>query len=340
MFDIITFGSATRDNFLKLRKENYKLIKNRTFRNKLALCFPFGSKLEIEDLIISTGGGGTNTAVTFSNQGFKVAYVGKIGRDKRGEAVIEDLKKRKVFTGFIKKDKINPTAYSAILSVPQTERTILIYRAACHQMKKNNIPWQKSKAKWFYLAPLSGESVKIFKPLVNFAKKNNIKLAVNLGNTQIKLGLKKLKPLLSKIDILILNREESFLLTKLERVKEKEIIKKLIKLTKGIVVITKGKDGSVVSDRNYIYKALTPMVTIKEKTGAGDAYGAGFVSGLIKKLPVTGYPLPVTTIEYAIQLATANATSCIQKIGAKEGLLKKKESIYKFGKVKIRKNKL
>jgi len=63
-----------------------------------------------------------------------------------------------------------------------------------------------------------------------------------------------------------------------------------------------------------------------EKTGAGDAFGSGFLSGLLQK----------NDIEYAIQLATANATSCIQKIGAKNGLLKKDEW-GSWPKVKVRK---
>ena len=76
-------------------------------------------------------------------------------------------------------------------------------------------------------------------------------------------------------------------------------------------MITKGKQGSIVSDGEYIFEAGIPPVLAKEATGAGDAYGSGFLSGLLKK----------NSIEYAIELATANSTSCTQKIGAKNGLL-------------------
>jgi len=92
MFDIITFGSATRDNFLQLKKENHQIIESNKFVTDKGLCFSLGSKIAIENLVISTGGGGTNTAATFALQGLKTAYMGKLGRDKRGEAVIEDLK--------------------------------------------------------------------------------------------------------------------------------------------------------------------------------------------------------------------------------------------------------
>ena len=104
------------------------------------------------------------------------------------------------------------------------------------------------------------------------------------------------------------------------------MIRKLYLLCKRIVVVTRGKKGSIVSDGKYIFEAGVPSVLAIEATGAGDAYGSGFLSGLLKK----------NNIEYAIQLATANSTSCTQKIGAKNGLLQKS----KWGpwpRVKVRK---
>ncbi len=311
-YDIITFGSATRDTFLRLKKENYRILGERESPEGQSLCFPLGSKIFIEDLQVSTGGGATNTACTFSNHSFKVAVCSKVGDDKRGEAVIDELKRFRVDTQFIKKDRNYPTAYSAILSFAG-ERTILVYRGACHFMEEKELPFSKLKAKWFYLAPLSEKSAQLFGPLVRFAKAQKIKIAANLGNSQIKLGEKVLKPILQELDVLILNREEASLLSGIEKEKETEIIKKLKELIKGILVITKGKEGSVVCDGSYIYQAPAPSVLPFEKTGAGDAFGSGFLSGLLEK----------NNIEYAIQRGTANSTSCIQKIGAKNGLLKK-----------------
>jgi len=314
MFDIITFGSATIDTFLKLEDKDYSILKKSKFTTEKTFCMPLGTKLLIKDSKIFSGGGGTNTACTFSKQGLEVSYVGKVGNDKNGEHVIEELKRFKVETGFIKKDKKEVTAFSIILSTSVGERTALVHRGACHFMRKNDIPWNKiKKVKWFYLGPLSGGTSKLFKPLVNFAKKNNIKVAANLGNSQINLDKKILNPILSNLDVLILNKEEASLLAKISGKYEKKIMKKLCLLCKGIVVVTKGKQGSIVSDGKYIFEAGIPPILAKEATGAGDAYGSGFLSGLLKK----------NSIEYAIELATANSTNCTQKIGAKNGLLQK-----------------
>lgn len=99
-----------------------------------------------------------------------------------------------------------------------------------------------------------------------------------------------------------------------------------------IAVVTKGKYGCEVYTKQYRYEANSPEVNVKETTGAGDAFGSGFVAGLIKR-----------DIEFGIKLGTLNACSVIQQIGAKKGLIRWKE-IKKYdsflNKIKIRKIKL
>ncbi|MFC1756720.1 carbohydrate kinase family protein [Patescibacteria group bacterium] len=94
-----------------------------------------------------------------------------------------------------------------------------------------------------------------------------------------------------------------------------EIFKKLDELVDGIVVMTKGSDGVVVSDGKNMYSAGIPESGMVDRTGAGDAFGSAFTAGYIE----TG------DIVYAIQLGTANATSVLQQMGATNGLLKKGE---------------
>jgi ribokinase len=316
MYDIITFGSATWDNFLRLKRDNYKISQENIFGEDRGLCLPLGAKVFLEDKQSKSGGGGTNSAVTFARQGFKVAYCGKIGDDIAGENILRELKENKVDQNLCLKDKEHATAYSAILSVPEEERTVLIYRGACHFLTEQDLPRGKLKrTKWFYIAPLSGESALIFGRILNLARDNSIKVAANLGDTQINLGKEKLKPLLQLVDVLILNAEEAASLSGLPLGREKEIIQELVSLTNGLIVITKGGAGSlVISDQN-IYEAGVIPVSIVEKTGAGDAYASGFLAGLIRQ----------NSIEYAMQLATANAISCSQQIGAKNGLLSKND---------------
>jgi len=330
MFDIITFGSASRDLFLK--SKNFKTLRSNKFVTGQGICFNLGSKIYLDDLFFATGGGGTNTAATFAYQGFNTAYIGRVGKDTGGRAIKEELDKLRI-KGFVSEDKNKKTAYSIILSVSDKERTILVYEGACHYLEAKDIPFGQLKTKWFYIAGLSGESAKTLLPIINFAKKNKIRVALNPGAAQLSLGLGKLKNILNTVDVLILNQEEGAKLAGLPFEKEKEIFKKLDKYVKGIIVMTKGPKGVVVSDGKYVYSAGTfREKKYIDRTGAGDAFGSGFVSGLIR----------TNKVEEAIRLGSANGTAVVEELGAKNGLLTKsrfeKESHWK--KFKITKIKL
>ena len=325
MLDIITFGSATWDVFL--RPKNYQVVRDKGFVAGKGVCFDLGSKVDVEKVELSSGGGGTNTAATFAKQGFKVAYCGRVGDDISGQEIIRELKELGVETQFVLKTKLKPTNHSVILSLPKEDRTILVHRGASEILCERNIPWTKLEAKWFYLAPLSGKLCEITEDLVNFASKKGIKIAFNPGNSQLSLPKDVLKKVLQKVNVLILNQEEASLLTKLPYTQEAKIFKKIDELSPGIAIMTKGSQGIVVSDGKYLWKAKSSKVKVVDGTGAGDSFGSGFVSGFIRS----------KKMEEIIQLGIANANSCLGQWGAKKGLLGKGD---KFPKIKIEKVKL
>ena len=325
MFDIITFGSATWDIFL--RPKNFETIKDKRFISGKGVCFNLGSKIDVEDIYFSSGGGGTNTAATFAKQGFKVAWCGVIGNDIAGREIVEELENLRIDTQFVLKTRLKPTNHSVVLNTgPKKDRTILVYRGASEEFSSKEIPWQLLRAKWFYLAPFSGKAAEITENIVDFAFKNKIKIALNPGNSQLSLPMATLKRILKKVDVLFLNREEASLLTKIPYNKEKQIFKKLDEICPNIAIMGSSK-GITVSDGNRLYEAKSSLVKTVDKTGAGDAFASGFVSGFIKK----------GDIEYGIQLGMANSSSCIQKWGAKNGLLKEGDE---FEKVKVIKKRL
>ncbi len=323
MYDVITFGSATWDIFLRPKK--FQVVKSKKFITGKGICFNLGSKVDVEDIYFSSGGGGTNTAATFSKQGFRVAYCATVGEDISGREIIEELEELGVNTRFVLKTKEKSTNHSVILNIPGQDRTILVYRGASELLCDKDIPWEKLKAKWFYLAPLSGKLCKITENIINFAYRNKIKIAFNPGNCQLTLPSKTLKRILKKVDVLILNQEEASSLTKISYKEEKRIFKKIDELCPGVAIMTKGPKGVVISDGKHLYWAKAPKTKVVDRTGAGDSFGSGFVSGFIKSRG---------NIKFAFQLAMANGSSCLEKWGAKRGLLKKGE---KFKKTKIEK---
>ncbi|MEX0690160.1 MAG: carbohydrate kinase family protein, partial [Candidatus Paceibacterota bacterium] len=316
MHDVITIGTATQDVFLKTSKikhlDDPKHLKKLGFPTGQAECFALGAKLEVDDLDVNYGGGATNSAVTFSRQGLKTSALVKVGKDEIGQGIIDNLKKEKV-DEMVVEDKDDSSGYSVIIIMPSGERSILTYRGAASAFKKREIKVTKLKAKWIYITP-SEIPLSTTKWMIGHFKKNGIKVAINPSNYYIKQGIKKLKPILKNVDVVILNREEAAKLTREDYSQVKKIFRKFDKVIDGVAVMTDGKNGAYVSDGRFMYKAGTyKEEKVVDRTGAGDAFGSGFVAGLSQE----------NDIAFALKLASANATSVIEHVGAQTGILDK-----------------
>jgi sugar/nucleoside kinase (ribokinase family) len=317
MFDVITIGTATRDGFFE--GVNFLKTKDSRFRVGEGICLPFGSKVDVPKIYFTTGGVATNTAATFSKQGLKTIVICRVGQDVSGEEIIRGLNRDKINTNFVQIDKNIPTAYSVIFLTESGERTILSYKGAGEKLSEKEIPWRKLKAKWLFIGSLSGNE-KLMKDLFSFAKKSKIKIAGNPGSRELEI-LKHQPDLLNNYDVFIVNQEEASYLTGISYQKEKHVFEKLDYWVNGIVVMTRGPRGSIISNGQTIWQAgIFKEKKIVDRTGAGDSFGSGFVAGLIQKRK-----LDDEAIEYAVRLASANATSNVECVGAKEGILGKND---------------
>lgn len=329
MFDVITIGSAVRDIFARTR--DIKTIKDKKFAVGEAGCFSLGSKLNLEEVNFSVGGGAINTAVTFANQGFQVAAITQIGADPEGQDIREKSMTLGINCDFFSVDKEHATSFSFILSLPDGSRTVFRYKGASWHLKESSVPWSEMRAKWLYINHMAGASHNVLPRLLKTAKENGMKIAWNPGSTQFD-KKKELQQLMNYVDVFIVNQEEASLITGISFQKEKEIFKKLDDLVHGLVIMTKGKEGVEVSDGKTLWSAgVLLLKKIVDRTGAGDAFGSGFVAALMQK---------PGDIEYAMQLASANSTGVLTQWGAANGLLQKGDSPLKFGKLDIRKTNL
>ncbi len=315
MFDVITFGSATKDIFLRT-KESVVLDSDK-FATGRGVCFSLGSKIKADEVYLTSGGGGTNSAATLALQGFKTAYCGKIGRDDAGLKVLKDLEDRGVNVDLVSSTDEKPTNHSVIIDVVGIDRTILVYRGASDYHSEKDIDFENLRAGWFYIAPFSESSISLFNILIDYANENGTKVMVNPSKAQ--LGDEKMKDLLSKTDVLLLNAEEAAILTGESIENDNELIKKTANLCKGVVLITQGVNGVVAHNDGVFYRSKPIIPEADDKTGAGDSFGSGFLSEYIR----------TNDVEKALQFGTANSTACLQKLGAKNGLLKKDEGYQK-----------
>ncbi len=307
MFDIITFGSTTKDIYLVFKK--LPIINKKSIKE--GLFFATGSKTNVAKILFRIGGGGTNTAKTFANQGFNVAWCGSIGCDNTGEELLENLKKLDINTDLAVQVCGKPTNHSVILTAPGKDRTIMAYRGASGELNNDNILFKKLKSKWFYIAPLSGKTSDSFEKIVDHGVENNIKIFANPSMMQLKLT--RIKSILKKVNVLSLNQDEAKYLTKLNTNDSDKIFSELRDYGPEVIIMTMGKEGVMVYDKKNIYLAKPPKVDVIDNTGAGDAFGSGFLAKYIK----TG------KIEDSIVFGMANASSCLREWGAKVGLLEK-----------------
>lgn len=317
MFDVITIGSATRDNFLRGK---YPITEWKEARSGKAYALPYGEKLGVDFVHFTIGGNAANASVTFARHGFKAACLAKIGKDLPAKEFLAHLDRENVSTKLIAQTDEKSTAYSVLLLSEDGERTILGYHGASDTFTMSDVRLAKLKAKWWYLS-LAGESDAMFLPLLEFARENKIKVAFNPSGHHLKHKREEILSALKDLSFLVLNEEEAAELVGIPFEKEKEVFKKLDELTPGIVAVTDGPNGCTVSDGENIYKAgIFKEQRVADRTGAGDSFGSGFTAVLLRN-----EKLSPEVIKEAIRFASANATSVVEHVGATEGILTKKE---------------
>jgi len=307
MFDIITIGTATRDIYMK--SKDFDVKKDIRFPSGESMAFEAGSKTEIDEMIFETGGGATNSAVTFARAGLRVASCFKVGGDVAGKDILSSLKKENIKIHLAKKNGNNSTSLSIIFLSEAGERNIFVHRGAL--IDGADINFKKLRPRWLYVSSVGG-NVELLDRIASFVINKNIKLAFNPGSTELKLGAKRLFNIFNATKILILNRKEASELMGIPYNYRKTIFRQSCGITPGIEVITDGKDGAYVADEGRAYKIKTHDWPLVDRLGAGDAFGSGFVAGYIKH----------KSIEKALQYAATNASSVVGKVGAKTGIIK------------------
>ncbi len=308
MYDVITIGSSTRDVFLVSKA--FRLIKSEKFSTGIGECVALGSKIDVDKMVLTTGGGGTNSAATFRRlANLKTAIVTRLGDDESGRDILNGLALDGVDISILTVVKKAYSGYSTLLTTVDGERTVLVHRGVSAEFNVNEMPWNKMKTEWIYLTSLAGNTTLATK-IAQFAKKNKIKLVYNPGAQELKKGLRVLSPILKNLTVLILNMEEAQLLTRLSTRDVKKLVEK-IALPGLTVVITNGPNGAYAALDGTIWFARPRNLKTVSRTGAGDAFGSALVSSLIAG----------KGIDEALQIGIINAESVIQSYGAKIGIL-------------------
>ena len=302
MFDIISIGSSLLDIFIK----SNDLEADRDGDRQI---LTYGDKLELSDFHIMTGGGASNTAVSFARLGLHAAVISETGRDAFASLITDDFQKEGVATNLLIQEKLEKTGGSVVLVAKDSSRVAMVHRGAASMLDPFDIPaFWLTKSKWVHLSSIGGNQetlAKIFKILNN---NQETKMSWNPGKKELQLLVEeKFDVAQIPCEILFVNREEWAMVEPLHE----EIL-----LNFPQVVITKGKEGGEVhlfGKKTFEYVGESDSFV--DSTGAGDAFASAYVAAILDGFEV----------KEAIAWGVKNAGNVIAYFGGKLGLLRKSQ---------------
>lgn len=313
MARIVSLGSALEDIYLIDRDDfgSFEFGSISMFKN-----LEIGSKYDIDKLDFFIGGGGTNSAVTFARNNHEAVYFGNIGHDPAGEAVLKKLDEEGIDTSYISYPPRAKTGCSIILLDSKSgERTVLTFRGASAKFDNlNSHDLELIQPDWLYVTTLRGD----MGTLLNFfekAKSLGTKIMFNPGVLELA-NPKQVLGLLEDVDVLLVNKREAAQLVPGSLLEE--LLSRLKNYCK-IVLITDGAMGGIATDGEKTYRfGIYEDAKIKDTTGAGDAFGSGFLAAYANG----------DSFRTSLIFASANSTSVVQHRGAKNGLLSRDVSLH------------
>ena len=289
------------DDFLvknSLTKSTMKLIDEDEFKTLLSL-------INIEETV--SGGSVANSIVGLSQLGNNVGFIGKISEDSLGQKYEDGLKKEKVNYLYNKKKEPIPTGSCLILITPDSERTMCTYLGTAGKINDQDIDESiiKNSEITFLEGYLwdEGEPKKAFDKAIKYSNK----VAMSLSDLFCVERHKKhfLELAKNKLDIIFANEQE---ITSLIDANSFEEIVTFSKQIKKNVIITRGDKGAIsILNNDLIECEAQKNLNIKDLTGAGDLFAAGYLHGVIHDL----------SIKECLIKGTELSSKIIQKIGAR-----------------------
>jgi len=291
-FDVIGFGALNVDKLYRV--------------NRIA-------KEDEESFVIdfkeSPGGSAANTIVGLARLGLKTGFIGKVAEDREGELLLNDFRRENVdIKGIIVSREGSSGVVMGYIDV-KGERALYVNPGVNDwlEFKEINLEYANS-AEFLHLTSFVGKKpFEIQKKLVK--KLSEAKISFDPGVLYARKSFTSLKPIIKKSFVMVPNESEIRLLTGKDY---REGSKTLIKEGVSVVAVKLGERGCYVTDGRESYLVEPFEKRLVDTTGAGDAFCAGFLYGLIRE----------RDLYQCGRLGNFVAARCISKIGARTGLPK------------------
>jgi len=248
---------------------------------------PMGGDLVVtEDFLVQPGGCAANTAISLAKLGVAVSVSGKVGKDIFGDAVERDLRASGVRTAALRRSSSHGTSKTVILPVIGDDRRYIHTIGANADFTVDDIA--STLAMQAQIFALGGyfvlprlEPLRIAGLLASM-RKNGVRTVLDIvvPATPDHPTLDDLRPILPFTDVFIPNIEEAYMLTgETDPGKQAELF---LRAGCAIAIITRGKDGALLMCARETLEAPAFPVEVADVSGAGDAFAAGFIVGLLE----------------------------------------------------------
>lgn len=319
MSTVICVGSVAKDLFFPTSEgEFFDTPEDVTAQRKVA--FESGAKYQVEDRYEALGGVAANTSVGLSRLGVDVSVYGAIGDDDIGAWICREFEREGVDIRFLEQYAgVKSDLSSILVFTAEGDRTIFYNRDAAERFRVKTEKF--SGASWVMMSALNGEWKVNMQETLRGAEEAGAKLVVNPGQRNVKDDPLLVLRTVSASDILFLNKDEAIELSlhidsKLShemRNDEKMLLRILRSAGATTIAMTDGMRGAWGMDGETVIRAVSrnPSRGI-ETTGAGDAFGSGFLAATVRG----------ESFGNAFRWGMANGASVVRHFGAIEGLLR------------------
>jgi len=228
------------------------------------------------------GGAPVYSGSTFSRLGLKAGICSTIGGDQKDKA----LKFCKSMGIDFKGLKVSGERTLTFKNVYDEEENRVQW---CYnipeKISKEDIPEEYLKCKAFYISPLMNEvalevldRIRGEDKILMLDPQGLMRRVDEEGKVRIVFDKKELEKFFQKVDIVKVGKDEA----KATGLSEKEILKTIIDSGAKIGIVTRGKEPVKVSWEKKTFEAQTLNVKVEDPTGAGDVFGAAFLTEYLK----------------------------------------------------------
>ena len=233
-------------------------------------------------------GGAGNVASGLSVLGGNVLFIGKAGDDLWGKVYELDLATNNVTTNIFFAKGIS-TGLAFVTAEKEGERSFRVFRGANDELQAAEVNLSAKllrRSEYLYFSGyslVSNPQKEAILHAINIARRHGVKVVFDPGaHNLIKSDFELFKRLLDICDVFCPNLEEAKAITKTNRLET--AIKKLQRKDK-LTALKCGEDGCILIKEDELFKIKGFRVDRLDTTGAGDAFAAALIYGLLKNLP-------------------------------------------------------